>query len=951
MQLVIAKQNRPLFLRGEGEHSGVAKIAAKVRKDIDLVTGFEPAETVAAAGLGRYAVIYGTDGASEAIADLAGRGVVDLSSIRGKRETYLFRLVERPAPGVECALVIAGSDKRGTIYGLFHLSEVLGVSPLVNWSAVVPPRTERVELSEDDNVVSKEPSVRYRGFFINDEWPAFGTWANTRFGGVNADLYEHVFELLLRLKGNYLWPAMWASVFSEEGPGLASAELADEYGVVMGMSHHEPCLRHGEEYKRLRGKDSIYGDAWNFRTNRDGIIRFWEDGLKRSGRFENVITVGMRGEQDSKILGRDATLKDNIDLLRDVLKTQNELIREHVDPDLTKVPRMLALYKEVESYYYGDEETPGLIGSEELEDVILMLSDDNFGNLRTLPTEEMRDHPGGYGIYYHFDYHGWPVSYEWINSTYLPKVWEQMTTAYEFGIRDLWIVNVGDIATEEFPLSFFLDLAYDFEKWGADVTGSAQAYTRSWVDRQFDGHLAAGDRELVAEILTEYTRIAHMRRPEAMNADVYHPANYREGDRMLARVDTVIKQTEALRKRVPPEIADAFHELVYYPAVGTMNLYRMQLTAGKDMFCARHGRVEANALAREISTCIARDREIVDEFHTIANGRWYGMGLSEHVGFTQWNEEECAYPLQVTFEPANKPRIVVSVAGTSAHTQGGDWTGRRLELTDFRRPDVTDAEIIVACGSAEPAPYEVACDKPWLSLSATTGTVSETDTITVTIDRAAQGGETDAVILVTSGAGRVAIDVPAAPIAPPSEPMIFVETNGYVAIEAEHSYAQADVGDAGFRLLPGHGRTRSAMKVFPVTASFEPGGEAPHLEYRFIPAESGPHEVTLYLSPSNPTDATARIRYSIQANGGEIHTFNSVGEGHQVGDEQASWAQGVLDNIRKHRSTVDCVEGVNSLRISAVDPGFVLERIVVSPAGHRPPESYLGPPESFFVER
>ena len=209
----------------------------------------------------------------------------------------------------------------------------------------MPVRKERIVLTDKDSLVSREPSVRFRGFFINDEWPALGTWATKRFGGLNAKMYDAVFELLLRLKGNYLWPAMWASVFSDDGPGLENAILADEYGVIMGMSHHEPCLRHGEEYKRLRGKGSPYGDAWNFRSNPEGITKFWEDGLERSGRFENVITVGMRGEADSAIMGKEATMADNVQLLRDVLKTQKKLIADIVKPVRGDTPMMLALYK------------------------------------------------------------------------------------------------------------------------------------------------------------------------------------------------------------------------------------------------------------------------------------------------------------------------------------------------------------------------------------------------------------------------------------------------------------------------------------------------------------------------------------------------------------------------------------------------------------------------------
>lgn len=293
--------------------------------------------------------------------------------------------------------------------------------------------------------------------------------------------------------------------FSLDGPGLASAQLADEYGIVMGLSHHEPCLRHGEEYSKVRGQDSIYGDAWDFRTNRDGITRFWEDGLRRNGQFENVITMGMRGERDSVLLGDDASLEGNIALLKKVIHTQNELIRKNVCPDLHTVPRMLALYKEVEPFFYGSEDVPGLKEDRELEDVIFLLCDDNHGWLRTLPDEDMRRHPGGYGMYYHFDYHGSPVSYELTNSTWLPQVWEQMTAAYEYGIRRLWIVNVGDLAFQELPLSYFMDLAFDYDTWGISAPDAATGYIRSWIQRQFADSFTAADQEVLLQVIRAYT--------------------------------------------------------------------------------------------------------------------------------------------------------------------------------------------------------------------------------------------------------------------------------------------------------------------------------------------------------------------------------------------------------------------------------------------------------------
>ena len=475
----ISFDNRLMFTYESKSFPGVNKVASLVRQDLYLVTGFRAGEYTRGSKC-RNLIIFGTVDRSDYLKELEDNGLIDLEEVRGKWEVYSFQVIDRPMDGVDHAVVIAGSDKRGTIYGLFHLSELLGVSPLVNWNHVLPRKKKNVSLTDKANMVSKEPSVKYRGFFINDEWPAFGNWATEHFGGINAECYERAFELLLRLKGNYLWPAMWNSNFSMDGPGLESARLADEFGVVMSTSHHEPCMRSGEEYRLLRGKDSIYGDAWDFISNREGITRFWRDGLLRNKSFENVITLGMRGERDSLILSKDATLQENIDLIRDVVKTQNDLIKETIDEDISKVPRQIVLFNEVEEFFYGDKDTPGFMNDPELENVTLMLSDNNVGYTRTLPSKEMLYHKGGFGMYYHMDMHGGPFSYKWIGSTYLPRVWEQMTAAYEFGVRQIWVTNVGDIGTQELGLSFFLDLAYDVEKWGGTDAAITEKYMSEW---------------------------------------------------------------------------------------------------------------------------------------------------------------------------------------------------------------------------------------------------------------------------------------------------------------------------------------------------------------------------------------------------------------------------------------------------------------------------------------
>ncbi|MBP5414034.1 MAG: glycosyl hydrolase 115 family protein, partial [Lachnospiraceae bacterium] len=416
---------------------GVKKIADVIADDIESVCDKRPyiAAFTFECMFDRV-IVFATVGKSAILSRLEENGIIDTSVIKDRRESFMifecdFSAIDADRTGQ--VLVVAGSDKRGTIYGMFKISEAIGVTSLVYWGDSTPVKKTDVMLTKEwllkdraikessENIfISKQPSVEYRGFFINDEWPAFGGWSRDRFGGFNAKCYRELFIFLLRMRGNFLWPAMWSSVFSEDGPGIESARLADTLGIIMGTSHHEPLCRAGEEWQQIY-KDYSESNAWNFINNKEGITNFWRDGLLRNKKFENLITIGMRGEADSKLLGEDATMADNIKVIKDAILTQHKLLKECVNEDLTKIPRVLAIYKEVEDYYYGDETCEGLKDWDELKDVIFLLSDDNWANTRGLPKEEEREHPGGYGMYYHFDYHGGPISYEWQNTSRLSK--------------------------------------------------------------------------------------------------------------------------------------------------------------------------------------------------------------------------------------------------------------------------------------------------------------------------------------------------------------------------------------------------------------------------------------------------------------------------------------------------------------------------------------------------
>lgn len=947
---------------------GVIRVTEKVAHDVELVSGKKPQilvekeipETLESSGED-WTIIAATKGKSSFLKKLEEAGSAELKELEQKRECYAWIFPEIKNRTKSNLLVIAGSDKRGTIYGLFHLSEMLGVSPFVDWCGLMPPKQEKIELREDMACISKEPSVRYRGFFINDEWPAFGNWCNHNFGGFNAKAYDHVFELLLRLKGNYLWPAMWSARFADDGPGLLNAELADEYGIIMGMSHHEPCLRQGEEYKYLRGKNSVYGDAWNFRTNREGITKFWEDGLKRSGKFENVITVGMRGEADTAIMGKNATLEDNIQLLRDVLKTQKKLIQEHVNPDLTRVPRMIALYKEVEEFFYGDEKTKGLMGAEELEDVILMLCDDNYGNLRTLPTEEMRKHAGGYGMYYHLDYHGWPVSYEWINSSYLPKIWEQMSMAYDFGVRELWMVNVGDIATQEFPLSFFLDMAYDFDRWGSRALNCTQEYTRKWVRQQF-GSVEEETQDTIADILEQYTKIIHRRRPEALNPETYHPVQEKESSRIFEEAEQLLKKLQDVYETIEktnPQNLSAFIALVYYPAFGTMNLVKMQILAGWNHYYANLGAVCANDYGDEVERCMEQDRKAVEMYHQMDQGRWYGMGMSQHIGFTHWNEDECRNPVVMRVIPLKKRSILVAADGTAQHAEGSPWLDNTMKLKDFLNPDCTRASVTLYSRSDLKAEYKVLKKPGWLSVEPMEGWLDGVSqkkvrlNLTLIKQRLPETNQ-DTIqdsLEIATPEGKCEITVPVYTGNLQDKKNVFVDTMGYLSIEAAH-YVNSVPGNykdrqVKFENLQGYGKTNSAMKAFPSDACTVPGQDAPYLEYQFVLEESGTYEAEFYMQPSNPVTRENQLLYAVRINEEMTETVNAVEKDYQVGDQAEKWAEGVLSQIRIQTVSIKCRAGFNTLRVYHVTPGFVLEKIVIYPMGEKPEESYLGPAETY----
>ena len=936
---------------------GVKRVAAKVAADVEKVTGNKPEVVNNLEGLDKektQVIFCATLGKSELLERLEAMKQV-AEEISGKWEVYAIKLLEE-AEGFREMLVICGSDKRGTIYGMFSLSEYMGVSPLCYWGDAEPVKKETMVIGEDIQVVSKEPSVRFRGFFINDEWPCCGNWATRHFGDFNADMYEHVFEFLLRMKGNYLWPAMWNSSFPLDGPGSKNEELADIYGVVMGYSHHEPCLRASEEWDKVRGPETKYGNEWNFYTNEKGLINYWRDALQRSGKYDNLITIGMRGERDSSMLGENATVEENVNLLKDIIRKQRQLIKENVNEDLSQVPQLLALYKEVEAYFYGDENIKGLKDWDELDGVICMLCEDNIGHMRTLPTEEMRGRKGGFGMYYHFDYHGGPISYEWVDSTPMSKTWEQMCMAYEYGIRDAWIVNVGDLKFHEVPLTYFLALAYDYDKWGCGNKNSYREYTTLWAEKNFAG-VNKELQEKIGKVLTDYININHLRRPESLNPGIYHACENLEADRMLERAEAVEALSMEVYEALEGVDKDAYYSMIHFSAMASMNLLKMHLYAAKNENYAKQGKPIANQYGDLVRACIAKDREYYDGFGSFKSGKWDGMQMAQHIGFTKWNEDDYRYPVIMTVEPAYKPRLKVNrkdSAWTAVKNYGAPL---KIVVDDFRYKGCTQVAVEIANDGAGSLHYTVEVCTPdgklpeWLKVSSLEGDVELQEELVLTYDDSKLTGEEQVCLLIKDMETTVAIEVSAREVDTTGLPeKTHLEKKGIIAMNAGNFFEKKDVDKGGFEVLRDYGKYDTGVKVFPGTAVFKLQEEKPYVYYRFLTEETGEYEAELVVAPTNSVVNKQSVNVTLQVNGGEEQLVQLVAADFRAGESgDYRWGMGVLNQERRVSTTVQLESGINTLGVGALEAGVILERVIIYKKNVRKPNNYFGPDDSFLV--
>lgn len=913
---------------------GVVRAAGDLRQDCHRVTGVLPELIHAQAAAGRSAILVGTLGKSALIDKLARERRIDVPEIAGKWESFLIQVVPRPFPGMENALVICGSDKRGTIYGIYDLSEQIGVSPWYYWADVPPEHHDKLFVRAG-KFVQGPPSVKYRGIFLNDEAPDLSNWVREKYGEVpglpgvanyGRGFYTNLFEVILRLRGNYLWPAMWNNAFNEDDP--ENPRLADEYGIVMGTSHQEPMLRAQKEWDRDLGRK--YGN-WNYnKTNQQPVLQqFWREGIRRNKNFESIVTLGLRAENDSGMpIGKDLT--------EQIVGVQRKILAEEINPDLAKIPQVWCLYKEVQGFYDEGLRVP--------DDVTLLWAEDNWGNVRRLPTAEERQRRGGAGIYYHFDYHGGPRSYQWINTSPIPKIWDQLSLARQYGADRIWIVNVGHFKGYELPMEFFLNFAWDTSRW---TSGNLNEFTKLWAGREFGSEHAAE----IAGVIAACTKFNGRRKPELVDANTYSLMNYGEFESVVDDYKALAAQAEKISGELPPQSRDAFYELVLFPAKAGAQLNALYLAAAKNKLYAAQGRASANDFAAQTRELFAAQTNLMDCFnHRFAGGKWNHFMDQPHIGYVDWRDPAHDNLNAVRLSEIEAP--AAAAMGISVEGSAAAWPGETNApaLPEFDAFNQQRRCIDVFNKGRTAFDFTASTSAPWVVLSENGGSVGKDRRIWLSVDWSkAPKGKADAEVRFSGTGKNVVVKMSAFNPLEPRRGALdgFVESDGCVSIEAEHFTKKTDAGTKRWEKISDYGHTLSAMRAeAPADAQAAPGKDSPCLEYKMFLFSTGTFEIETIVAPTLNFIPGRGLRYAISFDDEAPQTVTVVPANFNAGNGNRDWEESVKNNCRKVKSAHTISNsGYHTLKIWMVDPAVVVQKIVVNTGGVRP--SYLGPPESF----
>ncbi len=934
----------------DASDAAVVKRAAELfAADVEAVTGRRPQVTSATGETGP-AVIVGTVGGSALIRRLSEAGKIDTAPLEGAWERYLIQTVANPLPGIRKALVIAGSDRRGAAYGLFTLSELIGVSPWY-WWADVPVKKHAALHVDAPPTYSQTPSVRYRGIFLNDEDWGLTPWASQTFeperGNIGPRTYAKVCELLLRLKANYLAPAMHpVSTSFNQIP--ENKLVADTFAIVMGSTHCEPLLLNtASEW------DTQTMGPWNYDKNKEGINRVLTQRVRENSPYENVYTLALRGLHDGA-MSTTLPMHEKVRMLQQALLDQRQILAENIDRPVETVPQAFTPYKEVLEIYSNGLELP--------DDVTIVWPDDNYGYMKRLSGVREQRRTGRSGVYYHVSYLGVPHSYLWFSTTPPSLMYEELRKAYDTTADRLWLVNCGDLKGSEMQVSLFLDMAWDIGRFTAD---NVVSYPARWLAGIFGE--AYYDR--LEAMTREHLRLAFPRKPEYMGWG-YHWnrfdhnceqltdtdfsfTNYDEAQRRLEAYRQLGARAEALLHEIGDEARPAFYQLVYYPLRGAELMNRMTLGGQRNRWYARQGRAATNAVRDEVQRCYDSLQVITRGYNSLLGGKWNHM-----MSMRQNYDGVSAYfnlPHLATHDAAGAPRLALQVAGE-------DVTGARafhaLPAFDNYLRRTYPVEIYNRGGGT--LAWTAHASEPWVVLSKSAGKTADEERITVGIDweKAPSGNAVPAQIVFRAGEQSEKVLVSLFnPTAPSRAELrgIYVENNGCVSIPAAGCHRVRENDRIKITAVEDLGIEGPALQLGDPTAPLQifRSRDVPCAEYDFYAFDAGSVDVYTYVLPTFPLHADRDFRigentntdtkYSVQIDDGALATPSSS----HVEYSQV-WFESVLRNCAVNKSTLHIDKpGRHTLRIRVGDPGIVLQKIVLDFGGMK--RSYLGP-QSTLIE-
>ncbi|OCF34376.1 hypothetical protein I317_06529 [Kwoniella heveanensis CBS 569] len=941
------------------------------------------------------ALVVGSVG-SELVKGLKG---VKRDDLEDKWESYEIGWEDQPVKGLKEGLVITGSDRRGTIYALYTLSEQMGVSPWVYWADTPVRHNPIVAFDKTKRLSHGEPTVKYRGLFINDEHPALWGWAQQTWGrkpwepAFQVEMYEKWFEMMLRLKANYHWPAMWASMFDVDGldtsdglpknptPG-PNQVLANRMGVVMGTSHHEPMSRNKPEW------DSYGEGAWDWDKNKDTLTDFWRYGAERAKGMETLFTMGMRGDGDEPLSGASNELVQNI------THTQQGLLKDVYGDNLNGVSQMWCMYKEVAGYYMNGLEVP--------DDVTVLFADDNYGNLMSVLPSDRQDHKAGAGIYYHVDYVGLPRDYKWTNTINLAKTWEQMNIARAFNTTSIWILNVGSLKPLELPTEHFLALAYDSDAWPRN---SVQKFLTHWAEREFGQEV----KDEVADIMYKYSLYAGRAKVELLG-DTFSLLNYEEAERVLDGWLELTHRAEKVYEHLPKHAKASFFQQVLMLCAGQANINKLHIAVARSHLYAFQARTAANTFAKEAIDAFYQDANITETFHSLLNRKWDHMWDQTHINYYGPLE-----PIRDSLPPvkfvnpyqASRPGIpikehalpgYVAYVRVTVENQVGAWPGDTGENCPgkFKCPDPTLLTmdpygakrrwIDIGSGGPKDTKFKLKADEEWLKLSQDRGNIkwdgTEDVRVYVSVDwdkvpvklRSNEAYLAEGHVHLTSNdLTNVTITVPI--VVPPSPPEDFhghVQGDGYVVLEAAHFTRNSSAEGYAYEEIEGYGRTLSGVEMFPVTTQNFTAGEGPRLEYDIWTHgdsldEENDIEITVQIGPTNNFLVGKELAFGLQIDDQPVQEIHPIPtkflqdvEGLDpftkaaTGAVPSDWLQAVSTENRNVTIPykVDGWEkgGKHTISLYGMTTGMIIERIWVDVGGIKERGySYLGPPESVRI--